>query len=172
MTTLYESALTDLEGLDVQASVAEVVTWRGRRALKLNGLALVRGLQASDATIEVQVCAEEAAYPGIAFRVGDALNYELAYAPPHTSGLWDALQYDPVFHGSNTWQLYHGEGYQRTATVPLGKWFHLRVDVQGARAGWRRRRWCGTGWIVKYKTQSVKRESNNIRALPGARSYT
>jgi hypothetical protein len=131
MAALYESDLTDLEELDVQASVAEIVTWRGRRALKLNGLALVRGLEAADATIEVDICAEEAAYPGIAFRVADVLNFELAYAVPHCSGIWDALQYDPVFHGSNTWQLYHGEAYQKAGTVPTGEWFHLRVDVVG-----------------------------------------
>jgi hypothetical protein len=50
------------------------------------------------------------------------------------SGEWDALQYDPVFHGSNTWQLYHGPGYQREAQVPTGRWFRLKVDTCGMRA--------------------------------------
>jgi hypothetical protein len=134
MATPYESALTDLEELDVRASPAEVVTWRGRGALKLNGLALLRGLEVSEATIEVDICAEESAYPGIAFRVADVVNFQLAYAVPHCSGVWDALQYDPVFRGSNTWQLYHGEAYQGAATVPMGEWFHLRVDVRGNQA--------------------------------------
>lgn len=134
MTTLCECDITDLEELDVKASLAEEVTWRGRRALKLNGLALVGGLEAADAIIEVDICAEESAYPGVAFRVADVLNFELAYAVPHCSGIWDALQYDPVFHGSNTWQLYHGEAYQKAATVPVGDWFHLRVDVRGNQA--------------------------------------
>jgi hypothetical protein len=118
----------------VQVSVAEVVTWRGRSALQLNGLAVVRGLETADATIEVDICAEESCYPGITFRLADVLNYELAYAVPHCSGLWDALQYDPVFHGSNTWQIYHGEAYQKAETVPTREWFHLRVDAQGERA--------------------------------------
>jgi hypothetical protein len=132
--TLYETDLTDLEELDLRASLAEAVTWRGRRALQLNGLVLVRGLKVSDATIEVDICTEEACYPGVSFRVGDVLNFELAYAVPHCSGVWDAIQYDPVLHGSNTWQLYHGEWYQKAATVPTGEWFHLRIDVQGERA--------------------------------------
>lgn len=134
MKMIYETDLTDLRQLDVQATAVDVVTWRGRKALHLNGLAVLRGLEATDATVEVDVCAEGSCYPGIAFRLGDALNFELAYAVPHCSGLWDALQYDPVFHGSNTWQLYHGEPYQKTATVPTGQWFRLRLDVQGQRA--------------------------------------
>ncbi len=134
MTTVYETDLTDLEQLDVQATVAKVVDWRGRRVLQLNGLAVVRGLETANATVEVDVCAEESCYPGIAFRLGDVLNFELAYAVPHCSALRDALQYDPVFHGSNTWQLYHGEGHQKDAIVPTGEWFRLRIDVQGGRA--------------------------------------
>ncbi len=134
MTSIYQTDLADLEQLLVHATAADVVTWRERKALQLNGLAVLRGLEPTDATIEVDVCAEESCYPGIAFRLGDALNFELAYAVPHCSGLWDAIQYDPVFHGSNTWQLYHGDGHQMAATVPTGQWFHLRVDVQGQRA--------------------------------------
>jgi hypothetical protein len=132
--TVREIDLADLEQLDLHASEAEAVEWRGRRALRLNGVAWVRGVELADATIEVDICAEEPAYPGIAFRGADGLNFELAYAVPHCSSLWDALQYDPVFHGSNTWQLYNGEGYQMAATVPTGQWFHLQVDVQGQRA--------------------------------------
>ena len=65
MTTLYESDLTDLEELDVQASVAEVVTWRGRGALELNGLALVRGLEAADVTghLRRRVCLSRHRFP-------------------------------------------------------------------------------------------------------------
>jgi hypothetical protein len=95
---------------------------------------LVPGLELGDASIEVSIGAEGPAYPGVAFRVQDQANYELVYAVPHCSGLWDAVQYDPVFHGSNTWQLYHGPSYQGEATVPTGEWFRLRVDVEGDRA--------------------------------------
>ncbi|GAG34550.1 unnamed protein product, partial [marine sediment metagenome] len=99
-----------------------------------NGLALVPGHAVADASVEVLIGVEGAAYPGVAFRVADVLNFELAYATPHVSGQWDALQYDPVFHGSNTWQIHHGPSYQRSAEVPTGSWFQLRVDFYGTRA--------------------------------------
>lgn len=116
MTTLYEKPLIDLSDLEIRAEQAEVVTWQGREALRLeNGLALVPGHRIADGSIEVLIGADGPAYPGIAFRAADVLNFELAYAVPHVSGQWDALQYDPVFHGSNTWQVYHGPSYQRAA---------------------------------------------------------
>jgi hypothetical protein len=124
-----EETLVNLHELEIHAEQAEVVTWQGREALRLgNGLALVPENKLKNASIEVRIGTDGPAYPGVAFRVTDILNYELAYAVPHVSGQWDALQYDPVFHGSNTWQLYHGSGYQQEAQVPTGQWFHLKVD--------------------------------------------
>jgi hypothetical protein len=82
----------------------------------------------------VDIAAEKACYPGIAFRAGGSTGYELAYAQPHTSGRWDALQYDPVFNGSNTWQNHFGPPYQKSAAVPSGEWFRLRIDFSGRRA--------------------------------------
>jgi len=135
MTLLYEDDLTDAGTLSVHASEAKVVGWNGRRAVKLvGGLALVSGLEARDVSIEVWIGAEGPAYPGVAFRAADVSNFELVYAVPHVSGSWDAVQYDPVFHGSNTWQLYHGPSYQQEALVPTGEWFRLRVDAIGDRA--------------------------------------
>ena len=135
MTLFHEDDLTDLQALSIHASDAEVVTWNGRRALRLvDGLVLIPGLEARDVSIEVWIGAEGPAYPGVAFRAADAANYELVYAVPHVSGLWDAVQYDPVFHSSNTWQLYHGPSYQTEAVVPTDEWFRLRVDAKGDRA--------------------------------------
>jgi hypothetical protein len=131
--TAYD--LTDPTRLDIHAAEAEAVTWGDRPALRLvNGLVMVPDLELADATFEVRIAAEGSAYPGIAFRIADRANYELGYAQPHTSGQWDAIQYDPVFHGSNTWQVYHGPAFQKRATVPTGAWFTLHVDVQGERA--------------------------------------
>ena len=135
MSLILDQNLTMLAGLEIRAERAEVASWQGREALRLqNGLALIPGCQMADATIEVMIGTEGAAYPGIAFRAVDALNYELAYAPPHSSGRWDALQYDPVCHGSNTWQVYNGPCYQREAQVPTGGWYRLRVSYHGDRA--------------------------------------
>jgi hypothetical protein len=135
MTSLLKDPLTNPLDLEIHAAQAEVITWRGREALRLeDGLALVPNHRVADASLAVQIGADEPAYPGIAFRVADALNFELAYAVPHVSGQWDALQYDPVFHGSNTWQVYHGPSYQGATQVPTGRWFRLKVDFCGARA--------------------------------------
>jgi len=119
-----EDTLTSLYDLEVHAAQAELVTWGGREVLRLeNGLALAPGDRVKDASIEVLIGTDGPAYPGVSFRVADAQNFELAYAVPHASGGWDTLQYDPVFHGLNSWQLYHGPGYQREAQVPTGRWF-------------------------------------------------
>ena len=125
----------DLSELVIRDGDATTVTWQGHEALRLaNGLAIADGDPAQDLSIEVMIGVDGPAYAGVAFRVQDVANYELAYAQPHTSGRWDALQYDPVFHRSNTWQVYHGPGYQSTADVPTGRWFKLRVDYSGPRA--------------------------------------
>jgi hypothetical protein len=139
MTTIAQNPLTDLDSLVIRAAGADagerIVTWQGRQALRLeNGLVLLPGVKPADARVEVWIGSEGPAYPGVAFRVADVHNYELAYAVPHVSGQWDALQYDPVFHGSNTWQLYRGPGYQHAAEVPTGRWFRLAVEVCGRRA--------------------------------------
>lgn len=103
MPTLFEDTLTSPLDLDIHAAHAEAVAWQGREALRLeNGLALVPGLRTTDGSMEVLIGTDGPAYPGVAFRVADVANFELAYAVPHVSGEWDALQYDPVFHGSNT----------------------------------------------------------------------
>ena len=135
MALLWQNPLTRLLDLEVHAESAEVTTWQGREGLRLeNGLVVIPTEQLTDASVEVMIGAEGPSYSGVAFRVVDRLNYELAYAAPHCSGQWDAVQYDPVFHGSNTWQLYHGPSYQKEATVPMGEWFRLRVDVKGDQA--------------------------------------
>lgn len=134
MTLIYENDLSDPRDLFLRDGTAEIVEWQGRRALKLNGLAVIPAVSLTEGHIEVQSGAEGAAYPGIAYRVADVANYELAYAQPHTSGLWDAIQYDPVFRASNTWQLYHGPAYQQPAQVPTNAWFKFAIDFQDQRA--------------------------------------
>lgn len=111
----------------IHARKAENVSWRGRPALLLDGLAFFPDRVLDQGTITVDIGAEGATYCGIVFHGQDPANFELVYAQPHTSGRWDALQYDPVFHGSNTWQLYHGPGAQQSAKVPTGEWFTLEV---------------------------------------------
>lgn len=135
MDAIFQSDLTDLSCLSLKESkLAEVVTWQGRKCLHLSGSALLKEHNFRNSRSEVWICAEGSCYPGIIFNASDQYNYELVYSQPHTSGRWDAIQYDPVFHGSNTWQIYHGEAYQAVADVPTGDWFHFRVDCVGEHA--------------------------------------
>jgi hypothetical protein len=158
MHAIWESALTSPGDLDLSHAEAEVVEWNGRRALRLDGgLALIPDLQRADATVEVLVGTDGAAYPGIACRLADVANHELAYAVPHASGLWDALQYDPVWHGSNTWQLYHDPPYQQAAEVPVGRWFRLRLTYCGPRA---------VLWVDDGPPLDVPQLSHAVRAGP------
>jgi hypothetical protein len=130
-----ENQLTDLDSLEILAERVRIVTWQGRQALRLeNGLALLSSQSLVDGCIEVWIGVDQAAYPGIVFRATDVANFELAYPVPHVSGQWDALQYDPIFHGSNTWQVYHGPGYQRATDVPTGRWFQFKAEFCGSRA--------------------------------------
>lgn len=133
---MQEIDLSDLTILDIHAESAEPVTWNGRRALKLqNGLALLRDRHLAEGSIELDLGVESGpAYPGLAFHAADASNYETIYCQPHTSGLWDALQYDPVFQGTNTWQIFNGPRFQAAATVPHGRWLTLRVEVRTGHA--------------------------------------
>jgi hypothetical protein len=94
---IYQNDLSEMRDLFLCHGEAEPTEWQGRRALKLNGLVIIPDLALTEGHLEVQIGADGAAYSGIAYRVADKLNYELAYAQPHTSNQWDALQYDPVF---------------------------------------------------------------------------
>jgi hypothetical protein len=138
MAMIYECEVPDREGLFVSDPEPRIEEVGGRKALHLSGkgacLLVIPDITLPQGRIEVDTFAEGAAYPGIAFRILDSLNYELAYGQPHTSGKWDALQYDPVFHGSNTWQLYHGPGAQQKAEVPTQSWFRLQVEFEDQRA--------------------------------------
>jgi hypothetical protein len=138
MGLIFEREQPDPREFYVRDSSAALMDWQGRKALRLRGegpsLLLHPEFSLANGKIEVDVGAEGTAFPGIVFRATDTQNYELAYAQPHTSGQWDALQYDPVFHGSNTWQLHFGEGFYKSALVPPMTWFRLRVEFRGRKA--------------------------------------
>lgn len=133
MNILYENSLSNTDGLQVFARQASPASFLGSPALLLDGLVVFPRVRLDCATVEVEIAAAGASYPGVAFNIQDPHNYELAYAQPHTSGKWDAIQYEPVFHASNTWQQYHGPAYQQTACVPANQWFKMRLAFSGSR---------------------------------------
>ena len=134
LAPFYENPLETLEGLEIHASEAEIVPMGNDLALSLNGMVVLPGLDLAEGCVEVDILGADSCYPGIAFHLRDTDNFELAYGVPHASGQPDAIQYDPVFNGSNTWQVYCGPGYQQSASVPQGRWFTLQVSFLARRA--------------------------------------
>lgn len=138
MSLIYESDVPELRSCYVRDPAPAIVDWHGRKALRLSGqgasLVILKPLHLAQGRIEVDIGAEGAAYAGVAFHIADTCNFEMAYAQPHTSGQWDALQYDPVFHGANSWQLIHGPNAQAPATIPLQTWFRLSVEFSERQA--------------------------------------
>jgi len=96
------------------------------------GIGYLDGLEFKNGVIECDLYSpDERAYLGLVFRIGELNNFECIYFQPHTSGKWDAVQYDPIFNGSASWQLYNGKLYQAVAHIPVKKWFHVKIEVFG-----------------------------------------
>jgi hypothetical protein len=133
MKLCYKNDLSSLQECRCLARQADITTFSGRPVLRLDGLILFPEIELISGLVEVEIAAEKSCYPGVAFRIQDEHNYELTYVQPHTSEQWDALQYDPVFHANNTWQLYQGPAYQKSARIPAGEWIRLRVGFDGPR---------------------------------------
>jgi len=99
---------------------------------KGTGIAYLDGMDFQNGTIECDLFSpSDKAYLGIVFRVTSLSNFEYIYFQPHTSGKRDAVQYDPIFNRSATWQLYNGKAYQAVANIPVKEWFHVKIEVIG-----------------------------------------
>jgi len=114
---------------------AEFVDHQGRRSLMLDGgEADLNGMVFRDGVIDFDVSASAArGFFGIIFRT-DSANGEYIYLRPHKSGHPDAIQYTPVLNTGLNWQLYSGPGFTAPVNIPRDTWFHVRIEVTGARA--------------------------------------
>ena len=96
------------------------------------GIAYLDSIEFQNGIIECDLFSPvDKAYLGIVFRMSSLNNFEYIYFQPHTSGKWDAVQYDPIFNRSATWQLFNGEPYLAVANIPTKKWFHAKIQVIG-----------------------------------------
>src|SRR6185369_1219720 len=59
---------------------------------------------------------------------------EWIYLRQHKSGQPDAMQYTPVLNTGLNWQIYNGPGFTGALDIPIGAWFHMRLEVAGAQA--------------------------------------
>jgi hypothetical protein len=108
----------------------------GRGSLFLSGgIALMPDVQFADGMIEFDVAMHgQPGFAGVLFRGQSPDDYELIYLRTHRSRQWDALQYTPIFAGQEAWQLYTGPGYNGVAELPLNRWVHVKVAVEGRTA--------------------------------------
>jgi hypothetical protein len=108
----------------------------GRDSLFLSdGLALMPEVAFTDGVIAFDVAMHgQPGFAGVVFRGQSPTDYELVYLRTHRSRQWDALQYTPVFGLQEAWQLYTGAGYNGVAELPLNRWVHVEMVVEGATA--------------------------------------
>jgi hypothetical protein len=108
-------------------------TFDQRETLLLRGKrALVKGLQFTNGTIEVDVYANtKRSFGGIFFRKQNG-NMEEVYMRLHKSSQVDAVQYTPIFHRESNWQLYRE--YQAQITFKNEGWNRLRIEVNNETA--------------------------------------
>lgn len=121
---------------EIQAEESRLIEHLGRRSLYLKGgVAAVRDSQFVGGVIEFDIAfTGERGFMGAVWRLQDFENYEEFYIRPHQSGNPDANQYQPVFNGVSSWQLYYGEGYGAPVKYDFNQWTHVRIVVSGRNA--------------------------------------
>jgi hypothetical protein len=116
---------------------AKQVNYQGRKSLFLDGgAAVLKDFEMRDAVIDVDIATPATrGFFGIQFRLAnDGANGEWVYLRQHKSGQPDAMQYTPVLNTGANWQIYNGPGFTGAVEIPKDAWFHLRLEVAGARA--------------------------------------
>ena len=86
----------------------------------VRGIAVRDGVRMRDGTIDVDLPMPDGRgtqFAGIAFRMASTADYEIVYFQSSNDGTrWMEMQYQPVYEGETTWQLYPGDGYE--AQIP------------------------------------------------------
>ena len=104
----------------------------GQESVYLDGHAYLEGDALTNGTLEVDVAPNtDRGFAGLTFRDQGGGNYEEVYLRMHKSGLPDAMQYNPFYHGEASWQLY--AQHQAGAEFYTTQWNHLKLVINGAR---------------------------------------
>jgi len=129
-----QTAIIGFESGEWTISAGRIVDHLGRKALA--GSAFLRDVEFTDGVIEVDMAMDgRRCFPGIIFRAESEADTEVFYVRPHRSKNYShALQYTPRFRGVSGWQLYSGPGFTAGADIPLDRWVHVRLEIQGTRA--------------------------------------
>jgi hypothetical protein len=115
------------------------VEYAGRRCIAFSEsvdlIATVADAALTDGAIEIDMAVTgERAFHGVVWRLLDDETYESFYVRPHQVRNPDSVQYNPVFNGISSWQLYHDEGFWAAVDFPIGEWFTVRLVFAGSRA--------------------------------------
>lgn len=131
-----ESVAFDDERWRVSAVEHDVVDYLGEKALRIKGgSALLPELDIRNGMLEFDLAITEArGFAGLVFRYQDEGNYENFYVRPHQSGNPDANQYQPVFNGVASWQLYHGDGFAAPVQYRYNEWMPVKIIFAGNQA--------------------------------------
>jgi hypothetical protein len=149
-------ALTGTEDLTVLGAKAEALEYRGRKAVRLtkppggDALAIIKGVQFRDGTIEADIAAKVTTPPGvrmpgfigIAFRVHqNPSRYELFYIRPGNSLSEDqAMRNHSVQYTSEPdfgWEPLRRQWpaiYEAYADLQPAEWTKIKIEVHGRRA--------------------------------------
>ncbi|MFK7923164.1 MAG: hypothetical protein AB8H47_14470 [Bacteroidia bacterium] len=106
-------------------------SYQGKESIWLkNGTARLPEVEFENGIIEYDVAfTPKRGFFGLHFRIADGGNFEEYYMRAHQSGNPDAMQYTPVYNGTNGWQLYHGDGHGVPHTWRFGEWMHLKFVI-------------------------------------------
>jgi hypothetical protein len=131
-TVIHHTFAEGVEDWLLHDPMAQRVQWLGREALMLGGggANLAPVAPKPPYTIKATLSGGPAeCYVGFCFHLAEAGNFETLYLSPHLGGQPEAIQYDPVINGSNTWQVFCDA--DSIAAVPLQKerWHVLRANV-------------------------------------------
>jgi hypothetical protein len=105
------------------------------------GLRLLRGIayrpdvSFEDGTIEFELEPPGGVFAGVAFRMANTADYEIIYFITSENGeRWKAIQYQPVFAGETTWQLYNEAPYLASIPKEAGRALRVRLAIAAGRA--------------------------------------
>jgi len=120
---------------DISGQTAHPMNYMGQPALLLQGgMAVLQDASFTNGVIEFDIAfAESRTFTGVQWRRQDDANAEEFYFRPHLSGMPDANQYAPTYHGLSGWQLYHGPAYSAPVRYRFNTWMHVKLVVSGNR---------------------------------------
>ncbi len=134
LATAQQSLLDAVERWEINGA-AEIVSEMGEATLRIPaGGATLKELDFTDGTVMLEMrVTSRPSFVGFHFRAGEQ-DTEHIYFRPHKSGLWDAIQYQPIMNGSSSWQTHTGPGFSQAVALPAGEWIPVRLEVRGDQA--------------------------------------